>query len=369
MLKQLAAGLGVTIAKAGLLVTYGAVILCIGSPLVAWWTSRIDRRSLLAATLLTLAAGHAASALVTSYGVLLALRLAMLAVAAIFTPQAAGTVAMLVPADERPSAIAFVFLGWSLAVAAGLPLVTAGAAHFGWHAVYGALATAAAASAVLVFVTLPRGLHVAPVSLASWGRIAHDRAILRLLALTAVQVSGQFMVFTFLAPLLTRTAHAGTAAIGVFFAIFGVAGFVGNLAATRMVKAFNPYRTSWIFLLLVVCGLLCWTVGSGALVAMAIGVGLWGLGFAAINSMQQARLAQAAPDLAGASIALNTSCIYVGQAVGSALGGYLFARDRLSEIGYGAVAFLLAGLAILFSTRPRPARDGGAASVSRARQS
>jgi hypothetical protein len=41
----------------------------------------------------------------------------------------------------------------------------------------------------------------------------------------------------------------------------------------------------------------------------------------------------------------------------------------LSEIGYGAVAFLLAGLAILFSTRPRPARGGGgAASVSRARQ-
>jgi len=58
MLNVLAAGLGVSIQQAGWLVTFGAVVLCIGSPLVAWATSTVDRRILLTATLALLAAGN-----------------------------------------------------------------------------------------------------------------------------------------------------------------------------------------------------------------------------------------------------------------------------------------------------------------------
>jgi predicted MFS family arabinose efflux permease len=121
MLTELATGLGV---GTGLLVTYGAVVLCIGSPLMAWLTTRIDRRLLLVVTLAVLAIGQGASALTSNYSVILLLRVIMLAIGALYTPQAATTVALIVPDRERPSAIAFVFLGWSIAIAGGLPLVT-----------------------------------------------------------------------------------------------------------------------------------------------------------------------------------------------------------------------------------------------------
>ncbi len=117
-------GLGVGIHDAGLLVTYGAVVLCVGSPVMAWLTTRMDRRISAGRDPGVVAAAEGASALAPSYGVVLALRLAMLAVAAIYTPQAAATVGLIVPEAQRPSAIAFVFLGWSLAVAGGLPLIT-----------------------------------------------------------------------------------------------------------------------------------------------------------------------------------------------------------------------------------------------------
>ncbi len=42
MLRELSAGLDVTIRDAGLLVTFGAIVLCIGSPLTAW-LDRPDR--------------------------------------------------------------------------------------------------------------------------------------------------------------------------------------------------------------------------------------------------------------------------------------------------------------------------------------
>ena len=62
MLGELAQGLAVTIRDAGMLVTFGAVVLCVGSPLVTWATSRVARRTLLSATVAVVALGHAASA-------------------------------------------------------------------------------------------------------------------------------------------------------------------------------------------------------------------------------------------------------------------------------------------------------------------
>ena len=40
MLSELSGELGVSIRDAGLLITFGAVMLCIGSPVTAWLTSR-----------------------------------------------------------------------------------------------------------------------------------------------------------------------------------------------------------------------------------------------------------------------------------------------------------------------------------------
>ena len=90
MLLQLSDGLDVTIRDAGLLITFGAIVLCIASPATAWLTSRFDRRPLLAGTMLVVSLAHVASALAPDYRTLLGLRLIMLAVVALFTPQAAS---------------------------------------------------------------------------------------------------------------------------------------------------------------------------------------------------------------------------------------------------------------------------------------
>ena len=206
MLAELAEGLQVGIRDAGLLVTYGAVVVCVGSPVMAWLTTRMDRRLLLGGTLAIVAAGQAASALAPNYAVILALRIAMLVFAALYTPQAAATVALIAPERERPRAIAFVFLGWSLAVAAGLPLVTLLATHFGWRETFAVLALIAAIGALLQFLALPAGVQGRPLSLASFGAIARSRRIVLILLLTMLQTSGQFSVFVYLAPLLNRLA-------------------------------------------------------------------------------------------------------------------------------------------------------------------
>jgi DHA1 family inner membrane transport protein len=354
MLLELSTALAVSIREAGFLITAGAVVLCIGSPVTAWLTSRIDRRRLLSGTLLIYAAGHFVSMLAPDYAVLLITRVSMLAVAALYTPQAAGAAALLVRPERRAAAISYAFLGWSLAAAVGLPLVSMSAARIGWRETYAGLCLFALLVAALNAACLPGGLKAAPVSLATWGQLARNRLVVLLLLITTAQITGQFVIFTYLAPLLTKLLEATPETIGFFFALFGAAGFIGNLIATQMVGRLGAFRTSAISIGSLFLGMLIWTLGGGFAAPMGLGVGLWGIGFAAANSMQQARLAAAAPDYASASIALNTSCIYIGQAIGSALGGFLIVRDLSDVMGWAAVAFMAIALSLLALTRPRP---------------
>lgn len=143
-------------------------MLCVGSPLAASLTSRIERRTLLTATLAILALGNVASAFAPDYASLLAIRLVMLAVGALYTPQAAGTAALIVPAAKRGSTIAYIFLGWSLAAAIGLPLISLIASRYGWRAAYGGIGAIGCISFLLLAWRLPGGLTGTPVDLKRW---------------------------------------------------------------------------------------------------------------------------------------------------------------------------------------------------------
>lgn len=351
MLIELSSDLGVTVHTAGLLITFGAVMLCVGSPLTAWLTSRIERRTLLTATLAAFALANAASAFAPDYATLLIIRLIMLAVGALYTPQAAGTAALIVPPDKRGGTIAYVFLGWSLAAAVGLPLITFLTSRYGWRAAYGSIGVIGTLSFLLLVWRLPAGLIGARVDLKTWTEVGRNRAITVLLLITTLQMSGQFVVFTFMGPLLVKLTHAGPDAVGLVFAIYGICGFIGVVIASRIVDVWGAYKTSVLFTVLVLTGITGWTLTAGVYPLMACSVAIWGLGFASTNSMQQVRLVAAAPALASASVSLNTSVLYVGQAVGSAIGGVLYSRDLLHGSGYAAMVFVALALITVISTR------------------
>jgi DHA1 family inner membrane transport protein len=356
MLPQLAEGLDVSIGRAGLLVTWGAVVLCIAAPIVSWLTTRVDRR-LLATTVLGVAAICSfATSFTESYAVVLALRLVMLALIAIYTPLAASTVSLIVPESARSGAVAFIFLGWTLSLAVGLPLITVLASQFGWRETYAAIGIVAAVSALLNFAALPGKLYGFPLSLKSFAVIASDRRLVLILLLTLMSTSGLFQITVYMGPLLSKLAGAGAGTIGGFFLLLGVAALVGNSAASAAVGRIGATKTFAAALLSLTLGAAFWSLGAGSLIAMGIGVFLVGAGLPSSNTMQQARLIAQSPDLANATVALNTSLIYVGQAIGSASGGFLYEQGLYHASGYVSVGlFILTFIVFLLSERGRKA--------------
>jgi predicted MFS family arabinose efflux permease len=219
--------------------------------------------------------------------------------------------------------------------------------------VYGGIGALGCLSFVILAWRLPGGLIGAPVDLKTWSDLGRNPMILLLLLITTLQMSGQFVVFTFMGPLLTKLTHAGPDAVGLVFALYGLFGFIGIMIATRIVDSWGAYKTSILFTSLMLTGMTGWALSAGIYPLMACSVATWGLGFASTNSMQQVRLVAAAPALASASVSLNTSVLYIGQAIGSAIGGLLYARDWLYGFGYVSMGFVALALIAVIATGAR----------------
>jgi predicted MFS family arabinose efflux permease len=339
MLPLLADGIGVPLALAGQLVTAFAVAVCFGAPLLASATSRIDRRNLLAATQLLFALGHLAAALVSSFAPMLAARVLSAGGAALFSAQAAATAALLVPPAARGRAIGVVFLGWTLAAVIGLPFAAYVGAALGWRTGFAIIAAGAALAAASVWLLVPRGLRVQALDGATWRAIFTSPPLVSVLAVTALLTSAGWTVFVYLVPALRALVGASPEAISLLLAAFGAMGIVGNVLALRFVDRLGAGRVVLLGMLATLAGLLLWPWSEGAVAVATFALLAFGLGGFASISAQQARLASLAPAQAPASIALNSSAVYLGQAVGSAGGGIVIAHVS-GAAGYASLAWL-----------------------------
>ncbi len=349
MLPVLAQDLGTSISAAGQLLTGYAVALAIGAPLIAALTSRIDRRILLTAALALFGALHLLAALLPGYATLLAVRVATGFVAAVVTPQAASTAALLAPPALRARALGFVFIGFSIATVLGVPFGGYLGASVGWRPTLAVVGLMSLAVALWVWLVIPAGLRIAPMDKAAWQRLARHPALLLVAAVTVVQASAQFVLYSYLVPLLQVQAGMAAALSPVLFGVLGVFGVAGNLWATRMVGRVSPERivqgSLWMMLAaFALWPLIAWS-GGNAWVLLAV-CAIWGLPVFACNSSQQARLVALAPELASASVALNSSGIYMGQAVGAAIGGWVIAHHGYDSLHWWSLCIMLVAIAV-----------------------
>ena len=346
LLNDLTADFGITAARAGLLLFVGGLVVGIGAPLLAAMTSRIERRTLLVASLCLYALGHAAAAVAPSFELQLFLRAVTVIGAAVFTPQAASTVGLLVPAEKRASAIAFIFIGWSAASVAGIPLGTLLSQAFGWRSVYGLMAGLSLVAALGVWFTLKPRLYVVPLSLAAWKETLSSPLLWLVFMVTLLSMSGQFTMFGYIAPILRDSFGASPHMISVMFAVVGVAGVTGNTIASRVVAQLGIDRVIAVALLSLCVGFAGFAVFWGQIVPALFAAAFWGFGSFSSNSLQQSRLVALAPHLAAATVALNTSVVYLGQSLGSVAGGRMVDSGQMTATPFVALAFMSGALVL-----------------------
>jgi DHA1 family inner membrane transport protein len=272
--------------------------------------------------------------------------------AAMFSPTATGSAAMLVPAERRGYALSVVVAGLTLSTALGSPAgaVIGGLGDWRYTMLFVAALGAAAGLGVWAFlseVPLPPA-----VSLSKRLAPLADSRILLTLATTLVNLSGIFTVYTYFSVAFDRAIGNDAVALGGLLVLWGAGGTVANLAFGRLIDRIGSRMVilSTLAVLAVASASMPWT--SASLWTAVPVVFIWGAAGWGLLVPQQYRLVALAPSIAPVLLGLNTAGSFFGMSAAGLIGAVaipIVGAHHLGFVGAGlaVVAFIIAELATM----------------------
>jgi len=361
-LVPIADGLSVSPARAGWVLTVYSLCYCVLSPLLVALTGGLGRRRVLAIGMSVFALGAAASAVAPGEAALWGARGLSAAGAGMVTPVAAAVAAGLAPAQERGAMLARIFLGLTLAQVVGVPFGSWVAYAAGWRVAFWIVSVLAAACAVALWSRVPRGLSFQPVTLGDLGRVLATPRLMLAVLFTATFLGAIYIPFTYVAPLLEATMGMGRDGVTAALVVAGIGAVIGNLAGGRLADRLGPPTT--LLLLsgaqVVLMPLLSFLPMPLALAYLLVLV--WFAAAYAFNAGQQVRLVALAGPRAPVALSLHAASIYLGAAIGAAIGALVVSGAGLGAIGWAGGAAALAAVAHILASRVWPPVDSEAPS-------
>jgi DHA1 family inner membrane transport protein len=329
-------------AQAGWLISAYALGVVVGAPTIAASAARWPRKRLLLALLIAFTLATALSALLPSFGLVLAARfVAGLPHGAYFA------IASLVAGDlmgpgKRGRGVAIVLSGLTIANVIGVPAITWLGQSAGWRVAYLAVAAIFAATFVAVAFVVPfqAGDPQATLrrELRAFGRLQVWFALL----IGAVGFGGLFAVYTYVAPLVMEVTGLAAAAVPLVLVVTGVGMTIGNLAGGALADH-SVRRTMYGAFAVMLVALLVLALSAQFLAGLLAGVFLVGAAASALSPAIQSRLMDVAHDSQSIAAALNHSALNIGNALGAYLGGVAVAAG----LGYVAPVWIGLGLSVL----------------------
>jgi DHA1 family inner membrane transport protein len=346
ILAPMATDLGVSVPAAGQAMTAYALSTALLAPLVLMATGRWPRKRALLLALGLFTGGNVLCALANTLAALLVGRVLM-GMGAVFTPIAAGiAVAMVAPA-QRGKALAFVFLGISLAYVVGVPLGAWLGLQYGWHVPIWFVVLWCALAIAAVALRVPADIEAPGAGFAGLGTLLARRDVLAVLVLTLLYFVAIFGVFSYIGPVLQALSPMSGERLSLTLALFGVSGVAGTLIGGAANDRFGSRRTLTVQLTVLgaTMALLPLTADSWPLLLIVLLV--WGTAGFGMMAPQQSRLAALAPAQAPVLLSLNASMLYLGTAGGAIVGGALASSLGFQRLSWAGLPFVAAGLVVL----------------------
>ncbi|MEU5262473.1 MFS transporter [Amycolatopsis sp. NPDC021455] len=357
LLPVIAADLHVTESVAGQLTTVFALTYAVASPLIAAFTGGWDRRWLLAGGMALFTIGMAGQALGTSFEVVALARLLAAIGAAAFQSTAYVLAGALSSEERRGRALATVAAGMSVSMVLGVPIGVLAGNWFGWRAVMWGIGVAAVVVAVLIPI-LPE-VRVPAAGLRTRLAVLGRPPVVRVLLVTVFGTIAAFTVFVYLPVLVAPVASGAT--LSWVLVGSGAGQVAGTAVAGRATDRLGPAKVRALSLVGTAVVLAAIDVAVLSLPGVLLLALLSGVFGGMLMVPQQHRLFTVAPDVATVALGLNGSAIYVGGALGSALGGAVLAGAGPSWVGPVAALASVTALALSVTTAspttsPRSAR-------------
>jgi DHA1 family inner membrane transport protein len=339
LLPQIAAGIDVSIPRAGHVISAYAVGVVVGAPVLAYFGARLPRRGLLISLMAAFLIGNSLSAIAGNYELLLAARFLSGLPHGAFFGVAALVAADLAAPERRGRAVALTMLGLSVANVVGVPAATWLGQHLGWRSAYWLVAGLALLTVAMVRSFVP---HVDANPHATGRRelslFAKPQVWLTLLA-GAIGFGGLFAVYSYIAPTVTDVGGLSEGAVPVFLLAFGL----GMVAGTWVAGELSDWSILWSMVIgsagLGASLLLFWVVAPAGWWALPVVFLITVIGSVFVLALQM-RLMHVAGESQTLGAATNHAALNIANALGAWLGGLVIAA------GHGYRSPALVGVAL-----------------------
>jgi MFS transporter, DHA1 family, purine base/nucleoside efflux pump len=360
LLPQIANDLGLVVSTAAMLVTVFTLTLAISSPLLTVSTRRLDRRTLLIGAMTFFAAGNIIAWRSAGFEGIMAARVLLALSAGLYLPNASALVGVIVAPERRGRALAIVTGGATIAIALGLPLGSVIGHALGWRATFlcvGILAVLASAGLAFgISKGEGDGIHVASVS--ERLKVAAQPNVLAALSLTLFWAMGAFTAYPFISPYLHAVLGFGDDGVSLAVFAWGVSAAVGMFLGGSLNDRHGSRRVIGSALALLALAFLTLSAAAAflppdrALIPVMVAIVIWGVSVWGFYPAQMAHLigAGGAP-AAPVTLSLNTSVMYAGFGIGSALGALLIAGYPIAILGLAAAGAEAVALILFLSYR------------------
>jgi DHA1 family inner membrane transport protein len=349
ILPEISSALGVSIQKAGWLLSGFALTVALAAPLIVLLVARLNRKTSLCIVLAVFVASNLASVWAPSFGWLLALRVIPAIVHPVFWSVAMTAAAQSVDKDRSSRAVSLVFAGMSAGIVLGIPVAAFVAGVADWRAAFLVFAGLNLVALVAHMVFLPSMPVDVPQSAGSQVGVLRRPMLWWNLAVQVALTAAVFSIYGYMAEYLGRVSGMGSSTISVMLLVFGVAGVVGTLLAGRLMSR-DLSRTVFGFLVAMIPVLLLFLFGHSQSATIAVVI-VWGLVQAAALPLCQALILRAAPEAPEFANSLFTSFGNIGITVGTTIGGAAIAHWGIAALPLASIVILLAATLLFMVER------------------
>ncbi|GGY78573.1 MFS transporter [Streptomyces olivaceoviridis] len=346
LLTKVGASFTISDGMAGLMMTMPGFLAAIAAPVVTVATGRVDRRLMLCAFMVLLAAANFLAAAAPDYWLVLVSRIIVGIVIGGFWSIGASLAERLVPAESVGRATAVIFSAVPLGSVLGVPAGTFIGDLAGWRTAFIAMGgLTVGVLAMLVLVTPPLPPHQT-TRLGVLRDMFNSVATRFAWALTVLVVLAHFGTYTYVTSFLEQVTDVSSGLITVFLLTYGAAGVLGNFLGGSLV-ARHPRATfgtaagmiAGATSLLPVLG--HWKVGAIALLIV------WGMAYGAVPVCSQTWFTKASPDTPEAASVMFTASFQATISLGALTGGVVVDAGSPSTVmTLGGMTAALAVIAV-----------------------
>ncbi|MDH6627197.1 putative MFS family arabinose efflux permease [Streptomyces sp. LBL] len=347
ILPEMAADLGVSVSRGGLLITFFAIGMIVGAPAMAIATLRLPQRSTLVLALAVFALGHVMAALSSSFALVLVARVITAFATGTFWAVAGAVAVAAVAPTARARASGMIISGIGLATVIGVPLGSLVGNHIGWRGAFWALAVLAGVVALIIGRYIPAASHTdgAPSVRSQFAALRSGRFWLAWVA-GVLLLGGVMAVYSYVAPLLTDRSGVPTGAVSLILVGYGIGALIGTNIGGRLgdrrplASLIGAALLAFLALVLLQTPLSTHPVATVVLLVL---MGLAGQSIPPVSTTLAVRFASNAPTLA---YALSASAFNVGIAGGSLIAGIAL-DSSLGLTGPALVGMIMVGLGLV----------------------